>query len=419
MIVPALRFKEFSGDWIQNTVQYFIDNKSIVSHLDGNHGALYPKSSEFSVSGIPYIGATDFFNGGVDFINCKFLPEQKAKLFKKGVAKDGDVLFAHNATVGPCAILRTTFDYIVLSTTATYFRCDLNRISNSYLFNLFQSDFFVSQYSSIMSQSTRNQVPITTQRKLFLSLPSLPEQTKIANFLTAVDEKITLLTQKASLLSQYKKGVMQQIFSQELRFKDDNGQEFPEWEEKTLGDVADVKGGKRLAKGYSLQHENNGMPYITVSDMYQGGVDLKNIKYVPSEIAESIKNYKISINDIFISVAGTLGIVGIIPIELDNANLTENANKLTNLKCNQKYLLQYLMSDKFGKLIDSVKTTNAQPKLAIYAINSFVTFLPSSIEEQTKIANFLTAVDEKITNNQTQLNAVKQYKQGLLQQMFV
>ena len=101
MSVPALRFKEFSGDWIQNTVQYFIDNKSIVSHLDGNHGALYPKSSEFSVSGIPYIGATDFFNGGVDFINCKFLPEQKAKLFKKGVAKDGDVLFAHNATVGP------------------------------------------------------------------------------------------------------------------------------------------------------------------------------------------------------------------------------------------------------------------------------------------------------------------------------
>lgn len=63
--------------------------------------------------------------------------------------------------------------------------------------------------------------------------------------------------------------------------------------------------------------------------MYRGGVDIENIRYVPFEIAESIKNYKISVNDIFISVAGTLGVVGIVPSELDNANLTENANKLT------------------------------------------------------------------------------------------
>ncbi len=110
MNVPRLRFDGFSENWIKNTIQYFIDNKSIIGHLDGNHGALYPKSNEFSKAGIPYITANDFITGRIDFNRCKYLPEAKAKLFKKGIAENGDVLFAHNATVGPCAILRTSFN---------------------------------------------------------------------------------------------------------------------------------------------------------------------------------------------------------------------------------------------------------------------------------------------------------------------
>jgi type I restriction enzyme, S subunit len=85
-----------------------------------------------------------------------------------------------------------------------------------------------------------------------------------------------------------------------LRFvrRPHDGQEFPEWEEKTLGELCDVKGGKRIPKGYSLQNESNGLPYITVTDMYKGGVDSKDIRYVPSEVAELIKNYKITTNDL-------------------------------------------------------------------------------------------------------------------------
>jgi len=241
MKVPKLRFKDFSDDWTKNTIQFFINNKFIISHLDGNHGALYPKNHEFSATGVPYITANDFVTGNVDFRKCKFLPEVKAKKFKKGIAIDGDVLFAHNATVGPCAILRTDLSFVVLSTSATYFRCDLKKINNYFLLYSFQSDFFVSQYRSIMSQTTRNQVPITSQRKLLVALPSLPEQTKIANFLTAIDEKITQFTQKCDLLAQYKKGVMQQIFSQKLRFKDNDGREFPEWEENELGKVCNPR----------------------------------------------------------------------------------------------------------------------------------------------------------------------------------
>ncbi len=198
-----------------------------------------------------------------------------------------------------------------------------------------------------------------------------------------------------------------------LRFR-----EFEEiWEIKLLENLADVKGGKRIPKGYSLQEKENGHPYITVSDMENGSVSLTKIKYVPEKVVKTIQNYKIKSNDIFISVAGTLGIIGKIPPELENANLTENANKLTNLKCDQEYLYQYLRTSKLDNLIDNVKTSNAQPKLAIYAIKAFKVGIPS-LQEQTKIASFLSAVDKKIQQLTRKKELLETYKKGVMKQLF-
>ncbi len=212
---PQFRFPEFEndGDWNNITIQKLIDNKTIVSHLDGNHGALYPKSEEFATQGIPYVTANDFVNGIVDFKRCKRLPLQRAKKFKKGVAKNGDILFAHNATVGPVAKLETELEFVILSTTATYFRCDNKNLYNNFLLQFLISPNFVKQYTSVMSQSTRNQVPITTQRKFYLSLPKNPkEQQKIANCLSSVDDLIIAQIEKIKGLKKHKKGLMQQLF---------------------------------------------------------------------------------------------------------------------------------------------------------------------------------------------------------------
>ncbi|MFN5388619.1 MAG: restriction endonuclease subunit S, partial [Pseudanabaena sp.] len=122
--LPKLRFPEFhkSGEWEEKSIQDLIDKKIIIGHLDGNHGALYPRAEEFSKEGVPYISANDFITGHIDFNRCKYISVQRALQFKKGVAKDGDILFAHNATVGPVAKLSTNFQFVILSTTATYFR---------------------------------------------------------------------------------------------------------------------------------------------------------------------------------------------------------------------------------------------------------------------------------------------------------
>src|SRR5579862_4202013 len=209
---PRLRFPEFQngGEWKEMSIQDMIDQRLILGHLDGNHGELYPRSEEFTQDkdGIPYISANDFVNGAVNFSKCKRLPIQRARLFKKGVAKDGDILFAHNATVGPVAKLNTAAEFVILSTTATYFRCNVALLLNDFLKFSLASPTFVGQYSSVMSQSTRNQVPITTQRKLKLFTTSFLEQQRIASCLSALDDLIVGQTQKLDALKTHKQGLV-------------------------------------------------------------------------------------------------------------------------------------------------------------------------------------------------------------------
>ena len=181
--------------WAIKSIDELLVDRSITDHLDGNHGELYPRSHEFKRDGVPYIGANGFENGDVVFTRCKFLSEERALRFRKGVAKDGDVLFAHNATVGSVALLHTSLEYVVLSTTATFFRVNPRRLSNSYVKVALQSFFFVSQYRAMMAQSTRFQVPITPQRKLHLLIPPNRDQEFIATRLDGIDDLLRKLQQ--------------------------------------------------------------------------------------------------------------------------------------------------------------------------------------------------------------------------------
>ena len=406
MSVPKLRFKEFDGDWSKNTIQSFMDNNYILDQMDGNHGELYPKAEEFSISGVPYISATDFSNGEVDFSSCKKLPVQRAKLFKKGIARNGDVLFAHNATVGPVALLKTDLDFVILSTTATYYRCNHQFLSNQYLKNYFASDYFVQQYFGIMSQSTRNQVPITTPRKLSISIPNLEEQTKIASFLSAVDEKISQLTKKHQLLSQYKQGMMQKLFSQQIRFKADDGSEFEEWEEKQLGDVCHFINGRAYKQ---TEWEKEGTPVIRLQNLTGSG---KEYYYSTLNLPDHQYCYN---NDLLYMWSATFG-----PIFWQGEKAIFHYHiwkvEVEPQQLDKQYM--YYLLDEMTEKMKSSLNGSTMLHVTKQGMESTKKNLPS-IEEQTKIANFLSAIDQKIDVVKEQLEQAKLWKKGLLQQMFV
>ena len=398
MTVPKLRFKEFDGGWTKSTIQFFMDNNFILDQMDGNHGELYPKSEEFSATGVPYISATDFSFGDVNFATCKRLPIERAKLFKKGIAKNGDVLFAHNATVGPVAILKTDLDFVILSTTATYYRCEATYLNNHYLKNYFESDFFVQQYFGIMSQSTRNQVPITTQRKLNIAVPNIQEQTKIASFLSAVDEKISQLTQKHELLSQYKQGMMQKLFSQQLRFKADDGSEFGEWENSYIGNECKITTGNKDTQN---KVDDGLYPF-----------------FVRSQTVEKINSYSMDCEAILTSGDG----VGVGKnYHYMNGKFDFHQRVYCLYEFSERLIGRYLyiyFSNYFYDRVKRLSAKNSVDSVRMDMISKMEIKLPC-LEEQTKIANFLTAIDQKIEVVAQQIEQAKTWKKGLLQQMFV
>jgi len=272
----------------------------------------------------------------------------------------------------------------------------------------------------LSSGSTFLEISKAAFEKIPIPKPNKAEQSKIASILSTVDDKIDSINKRIEETRKLKQGLMQRLLTQGIghtKFKDSPLGRIPEgWEVVRICDIAEVKGGKRLPKGESLVEQQTPYPYIRVSDMFMGGINPINILYVPESIQKTIRRYTIGKDDLFISVAGTLGLVGKIPPELDGANLTENADKLTNIKCNRSYLLQVLMSNIIQNSIQNESTSNAQPKLALTRIQQFEIPLPS-LPEQSKIASILSSTDMKV-ENLTRINSeYEQLKKSLMQQL--
>lgn len=190
-----------------------------------------------------------------------------------------------------------------------------------------------------------------------------------------------------------------------------------DWEVKELSSISEIKSGKRLPKGSLVTSSKTPYPYIRVIDMNMGYLNLSDIMYVPENVQPMISKYIISKNDIYISVAGTLGLVGKIPEELDGANLTENANRITEIQCNRDYLMYYMMSPLIQNVIEAERTIGAQPKLALQRIRDFYIVLPGDNREQTAIAAALSDADSLISALTKKIEKKKAIKQGLMQQL--
>ena len=189
------------------------------------------------------------------------------------------------------------------------------------------------------------------------------------------------------------------------------------WSLKRLDELARVTSGKRLPKGRRLSTAQTDHPYIRVTDMFMGSVDTSGIQYVPDDVFPEIAQFTVAAGDIFISCAGTLGLVGIVPESLHGANLTENANRIWSIQCDRRFLLSVLMSDRIQSVIQNIQTVGAQPKLALGRIRSFEIPCPDDPNEQQAIAAALSDADGVVAGLERVIAKKRLIKQGAMQDL--
>lgn len=184
-----------------STIGELLDKKILVLHKDGNHGSQYPRKEEFREHGVPFLSARNLLDeGSIDLDDVQFLVESKANSLKIGWIEAGDVLLAHNASVGKVALYRGEFDRALIGTSLTTFRPDPERLRPEFLFMTMRSDEFQRELTKDMSQTTRNQVPITAQRRLNIRVPAAHVQDKIVRAVNVIKtQKDTLCAQVAGL----------------------------------------------------------------------------------------------------------------------------------------------------------------------------------------------------------------------------
>jgi type I restriction enzyme S subunit len=192
------------------------------------------------------------------------------------------------------------------------------------------------------------------------------------------------------------------------------------WKKLPLGDLSEIKGGKRLPKGKNLLSEKNSHPYIRVKDMHDGFVSKNDLLFVPDDVFPKISRYIINKDDVFISIVGTIGLVGIIDAELDGANLTENAAKISivSKELLPKFLVYYLSSHEGQYQINSLTVGTTQPKLALNRIEKIKVPVPPLIEQE-KIVEILSSFDDKIELNRQINQTLEAMARAIFKSWFV
>ena len=247
----------------------------------------------------------------------------------------------------------------------------------------------------------------STIEQIQLCLPSPTEQTKIANFLTAVDDRLQALKKKKTFLEQYKKGIMQKIFSQELRFKDNNGEEFPDWEEPNGGFLFD---------SISNKNHNSDLPILAITQEH-GAIPRDLIDYKVSVTDKSVDSYKVvEMGDYIISLRSFQG--GIEYSEYKGICSPAYIILRPKKEISRAFYKYYFKTDNYIQLLNKTLEGIRDGKMISYKHFSEISLPFPCLTEQTKIANFFSAIDDKLTLCQTQIEKTEKYKKGLLQKMF-
>ncbi|TLS95522.1 restriction endonuclease subunit S [Aliarcobacter cibarius] len=383
--VPKLRFKEFSGEWEEN-------NLKKLSELITK--GTTPK--KFSNSGITFVKIEGINNLSINKDKCLFIDENTHnKELKRSILKEQDILFAIAGSLGKVAVV--TKNILPANTNQAL---SIIRLKNkdylNYILFVLQSRRMKKYIYKNLSVGAQPNLSLEQIGNFNFFLPLKQEQEKIASFLTSVDTRIKQLTKKEELLQQYKKSIMQKIFNQEIRFRADDESEFCEWEEKKLGDILDyIQPTKYLVKDTEY-NDSYIIPVLTAGKTFILG-------YTNETDGVFENNLPVIIFDDFTTANKFVNF----PFKAKSSAMKILVSKNNN---NIKFIYEAMQMIKYE--------VGGHERHWISKFSFLNIFIPC-IEEQTKIANFLSSIDSKIEKVKKQLNSTKEFKKALLQQMFV
>ena len=340
------------------------------------------------------------------------------------IVKTGDTIFATvRPTLRRIAQVPPSLDSEIVSTAFCVLRPNPSMIHPDFLFFAIQLEDVTDRIAEMQTGASYPAVRDTDVLNQAIPLPPLSDQNEIALTLKLV--RSAMLGQKRceDAATALKRAAMQTLFTRGLRGEAQKETEIgpvPEsWEPVAVSSVAVVKGGKRMPKGVALTSENTGQPYIRVTDFRDHGVDAGQVLFVPDGYKSVIARYTISSRDVYISIAGTIGLVGQISESLDGANLTENAAKVsvTDERVTPRFLMYALASDTCQTQIAQSTATNAQPKLALVRIEQLQLPIPPKLDEQREIVAMIDAIDHKIDLHRRKRAALEELFSVLLHKL--
>lgn len=393
MNVPQLRFSGFDGEWDTSELKKLVK-------LEGGATPLKSEKRYWQNGHTPWVSSQEVGPKKLDKTTFNITDAAVSETSTKMVDKDTLLLVVRSGILARKIPLSITAVPMAINQDIKAMIIKDKRLHHLFLYQWMKKSEKAMLSNVVKGGTTVQSVNTPDLQDYLIRIPSINEQYKIAEFFELIDGKIEKLQEKIGKLEKFKKGMMQKMFSQELRFKDENGGEFPEWEEKTLRSLITTK-----RKGAEAVYSENGN-ILLHNDYLEFEA---NIKYVKNE-----KN--VSERDILIlwdgSQAGNIytNRTGVLGSTFVAISINENY---------ESYYIYHFLISNLSLIKIAWREGSGVPHVSKDFINNFSIKLPKSKLEQEKIANFLFVLDEKLAKEKEKLMVLEEQKRGFMQGMFV
>ncbi|TDL33538.1 restriction endonuclease subunit S [Macrococcoides bohemicum] len=406
--VPELRFPEFSGEWERKKM------RQLGKFISG--GTPNRKKKEYWNGNIPWITTSEikgtYINDAKEYITKEGLENSSAKFVESSAILIA--MYGQGKTRGKSAILNFP--------AATNQACGIHLVENNdirFVHQLYTKNYL--KLRELSNNGSQKNLSLSLLSEYTVSIPKLNEQQKVGEFFSKLDRQIELEEKKLALLEEQKKGYMQKIFSQELRFKDENGEEYPEWEKKTLNDIGHTYGGltnknkNDFGKGDSF--------YILYTNIFNNNVAVKS-GIAKVDVGQDENQNLVEKGDILLTISSET------PNEVGMASLWDYEMKylylnsfcfgirITNKSINPKFLAILLRSENMRKKIIKLSQGSTRFNLSKIQLMNESVNIPV-FEEQFKISKFYTDITLKIEKEYKYINNLKVRKNSLLRYVLI